>query len=213
MFRILIISIIVLYNSVVLSQTKAPRFFSEKILNSKIDSLKRYSNNKELSAKYELPTLIALSYYPELSDTKIIFKRRKLSSTMAARPKGLNTFRGKKKRKYIILINDTPSAEIPTDSIPFNAQVGVIGHELAHIVEYEAKSSWKILGIAFKYGNKKFKSEFERATDQRTIDHGLGWQCYDFAVFAFQYKNASDNYKEHKKRTYMGPEEIKNAIP
>lgn len=216
MFLIRIISLLILLNihSVIHSQKVAPRFFfSEKILSEKVDSLElAFSTNKLLYEKFKLPTLVALSYYPELSDTKIYFKRKKISSTMAAIPKGLNVFRRKGKRKYCIKFNDYPSAEIQADSIPFNAQIGVIGHELANIVEYETKSSLAIIAIGLKYWNKKFKRKFEKATDQRTIEHGLGWQCYDFAVFAFQYKNASAKYLKHKKDIYMSPEEIKQGL-
>ena len=120
------------------SQQKAPRFFSEIIMSKQIDTLRyQFSDNKLFYEKYELQTLIALSFYPELEDTKISFRRRELNSTMAARPKGIEVFRSKGKRHYIIYINDFPSVKIPPDSIAFNALVGILGHELAHILEYE----------------------------------------------------------------------------
>jgi len=206
--KILIISTLLAYSC--FSQQKAPRLFSEIIMSQQIDTLRSlYSNNKFFYEKYELQTLIALSFYPELKTTKISFKRRELSTTMAARPKGIEVFRGKEKRHYIIYINDFPSVKIPPDSISFNAQVGILGHELAHILEYEQMSSLKIMYTGFAYFNKKFRAKFERATDQRTIEHGLLWQCYDFAIFVYSYKNAPSSYLKMKKKNYMSPAEIK----
>ena len=95
------------------AQQQAPRLFSKLIMSNQIDTLRsQFSNNKFFYEKYELQTLVALSFYPELKNTKISFRRRKLKTTMVARPKGMNVFRGKGKRHYIIYINDFPSAKI-----------------------------------------------------------------------------------------------------
>ena len=195
------------------SQQKAPRLFSEIIMSQQIDTLRsQLSNNKFLYEKYELQTLIALSFYPELKNTKISFRRRELKTTMVARPKGIEVFRGKGKRHYIIYINDFPSAKVSPDSVSFNAQVGIIGHELAHIVNYEQISSLKMLHVGLSYFNKKFKAKFERAADQRTIEHGLLWQCYDFALYVHNSKNTPAEYITYKKQFYMSPEEIKEQV-
>ena len=204
---------IVFYASFSVAQQKAPRLFSEKIMSEQIDTLRsQFSNNKFFYEKYELQTLIALSFYPELENTSISFRRRELKSTMAARPKGIEILKRKGKRHYIIYINDYPSAKVSPDSISFNAQVGIIGHELAHIVEYEQISSLKIMYVGLSYFNKKFKAKFERATDQRTIEHGLLWQCYDFAIYVHTSRNIPADYVTYKKQFYMGPEEIKGQL-
>ena len=192
------------------AQQKAPRLFSKIIMSQQIDTLRsQFSNNKFLYEKYELQTLVALSFYPELKKTKISFRRRELKTTMVARPKGIEVFRGKGKRHYIIYINDFPSVKVSPDSVSFNAQIGVIGHELAHIVDYEKTSSLKIFYIGLSYFNKKFRAKFERATDLRTINHGLLWQCYDFALYVHNSKNAPAEYITYKKKFYMSPKEIK----
>ncbi len=192
------------------AQQQAPRLFSEIIMSQQIDTLRsQFSKNKLLYEKYELQTLIALSFYPELQKTKISFRRRELKTTMAARPKGIEIFRSKGKRHYIIYINDFPSVKVSPDSVSFNAQVGIIGHELAHIAEYAQISSLKIVYVGLSYFNKKFKAKFERATDLRTINHGLLWQCYDFALYVHKSKNTPAEYITYKKQFYMSPEEIK----
>jgi hypothetical protein len=201
---------LLLYTGNNFAQQKAPRLFSAIIMSQQIDTLRsQFSNNKFLYEKYELQTLVALSFYPELKNTKISFRRSELKTTMVARPKGMNVFRGKGKRHYIIYINDFPTAKISPDSVSFNAQIGVIGHELAHLVEYENTSSLKMLYVGLSYFNKKFRAKFERATDLRTINHGLLWQCYDFALYVHNSKNAPAEYITYKKKFYMSPKEIK----
>lgn len=192
------------------AQQQAPRLFSDQIMSQQIDTLRsQFNYNKFFYEKYELQTLVALSFYPELKNTKISFRRRKLKTTMVARPKGMNVFRGKGKRHYIIYINDFPTAKISPDSVSFNAQIGVLGHELAHLVDYENISSLKILYIGLSYFNKKFRAKFERATDLRTINHGLLWQCYDFALYVHNNSIAPTEYINYKKKNYMSPKEIK----
>jgi hypothetical protein len=195
--------------TVALSQTKiiAPRLYSETLLAPKTDSLLQlYGNNKTFVPSYQLASLITLRHYPQLVNTKIVFKEKSINSTMQARPKGLNILRRKGKRKYVVYIN-TINPKVPLDSISFNAKVGVLGHELAHVVDYESRSVLNILGIALRYGNKKYRAKFERATDQMTINHGLLWQSYDFSAYVFKYNQENKKYLEYKKKVYMTPEE------
>ena len=191
---------------------QAPRLYDDIKWTSKKDSLKKTVTNKEIMAVYELETYMALMHYPELKDTKITIKSKDLNSTMVARPKGLNVFRRKGKRKYIIYINNTPSVKVPVDSVSFNAKIGVIGHELGHVLDYDNKSSLRIIFNGFGYSNKKFRAKFERATDQRTIDHGLGWQCRDWSYYVYHYKNTPPEYLEYKKKIYMSWEEIEKQL-
>lgn len=191
----------------------APRLYSEVIWAPKIDSLREaVGQHKTFLPDYELASLVALTHYPELKDTKITFISKALSSTMAARPKGLNVFRKKGKRMYVVIINNTDDVKVPVDSVSFNAKVGVIGHELAHILDYENKSSLKVAANGIGYTSKKFRVKFERATDQRTIDHGLGWQCYDWSFYVYHYKNTPKDYLEYKKKTYMSYKEIEEQM-
>ena len=208
--RTFILLLLLLFTGNNFGQQQAPRLFSDVIMSQQIDTLRlQFNNNKFFYEKYELQTLVALSFYPELKDTEISFRRRKLKTTMVARPKGINVFRAKGKRHYIIYINDYPSSKVSPDSVSFNAQIGVIGHELAHLVDYEQTSSLKMLIVGFSYLNKKFRTKFERATDLRTINHGLLWQCYDFALYVHNSSVAPTEYINYKKKFYMSPKEIK----
>ena len=57
-------------------------------------------------------------------------------------------------RRYKIVINNNPQFKgIPFDSIPYNAAVGIVGHELAHIVEYETKTLLGLLDCLLLYSD------------------------------------------------------------
>lgn len=192
---------------------KAPRTMERDDYTVHLDSLREYyGENKELLPKYELQALIALSYFPELKDTRIEFVYKKLKSNLAARPNGLSVFRRKGKRVYKVLVNNTDASKMPIDSASFNAQVGVIAHELSHIAYYESRSSMRVMADGLWYWNLKFRTRFERATDMRTIEHGLGWQLHDFGQFGVDYVKNDPKYSAYKARVYMTPEEIRSAI-
>lgn len=166
-----------------------------------------YGNNKTIPGEYLHQALLALSYYPELKDTRIEFRYSDEKTTMAARPVIGSLFC---KRRYLVLINNDPDFDgIPLDKVPFNAQVGVIGHELAHIADYESRNLWGILEVLFSYAGPRHKPHFERTTDKETIIRGLGWQLYDWAVYSMEDNPyATEAYKDFKRRHYMSPDEI-----
>ena len=216
------IGIIILLSLVFITRSYTS-FSQESLFNTEIkksdylplqDSLRDlYANNKIFMPKLELQALIALSHYPELKDVNIIFKRKKLKTTMAAKPTNTSAFKRKGKRTYLIHLNDYPeSVKIPFDSATFNAQVGVLGHELAHISYYEETSAWKILGLAFKYLNKNFRVNFEKDTDKRTILHDLGWQLYAFKLHVKDYPHAPAEYRAYKSEVYLSAEKTKKLI-
>ena len=97
--------------------------------------------------------------------------------------------------------------------VPFNAQIGIIAHELSHIIDYESRNFWGILGITFRFLDKKRKPLFEKEIDRITIERGLGWQLYDWAMFSmYESDKATEDYKAFKKKNYMTPEEIEYLI-
>lgn len=181
-----------------------------RLSNSETDSLNSiYGTNKIFIKEYIQPALIALSYFPDLKDTYIEFKYSKEATTMAARPHSSSYFK-KKNKKYIVLINNKENFDgIRLEDVPFNAQIGLFGHELVHIIDYKNHTLWGILDFAFRYLNKKKKAFFEKSIDLATIERGLGWQLYDWADFSM-YKNttATKEYMQFKQKIYLKPNEI-----
>lgn len=191
----------------------APRLYSKVIWQEKRDSLRHELGcRKEFIPQFELASLVALMHYPELINVRITFKKKLLKSTLATRPKGTEVFHKKGRRHYIIYINTTKKVNVPLDHTSFNAQVGVIGHELAHIIDYESKSTLTLISNGFGYLSKGFRKKLEHKTDKTTIFHGLGWQLYDWSFYIIHYEDIPLKYLEYKKKIYLKPEEIKDLL-
>lgn len=166
--------------------------------------------NKDIPDSYELATLIALSKYPELAEAEIEFVTKSIKTTMAARPKMNLLFKKRNKREYRIFINNDRSRleGVLLEDVPFDAQVGVIAHELAHILDYSQKSVFRIIGNGIGYISKDFRSDFEKKTDQLTIERGFGWQVHHFCQYLHSSPDVPKSYKNYKKSVYYSPEEI-----
>ncbi len=174
-----------------------------------VDSLDiLFGSNKKFIDTYKAQCLVALSYYPELRDVIIRFKFTRENTTMACRP-SFGTILGYE-RSYNILINKDKHFEgILLSDVPFNAQIGIIGHEIAHILDYESRTIGEIIKVGFNYLNMKKKKQYEYSIDSLSIEKGLGWQLYDWAMFSmFESDEATEAYKQFKQEFYMTPEHI-----
>lgn len=175
-----------------------------------------YAKNKSYPKKIEQQLLTALSFYPELKGVRIIFRYKKTKTPLTSRPRILHIFKRRKRRTYIITLSSettTSYAPILFDNLPYNAQIGVLGHELGHIAYYINANSFKIIGLGFGLLNSKKVDTFEYNTDKATIEHGLGYQLYDWSVFvrkALGITAWKGTYKEKEQNTerYMNPETI-----
>jgi len=175
--------------------------------------LENYGKNKEISEQYELSILVALSKYPELSNTSILFKEKSLSTTMVARPKLNFIFLPKKKHEYNIISNnkETKKGGLLLQNFSFEGQVGIIGHELGHIVDYKEKNDLQIIFTGIGYVlSKSYKIMLENKVDKITIKHGLGQELYISQFFIWNNPNISEKYKKKKEKFYYSPEEILN---
>jgi hypothetical protein len=193
---------------------KPTKQFEQSQYESQEDSLKmEFGKNKYFIKDYQLPALIALSFYPELKNIEIQFVYSNTKTTIETRPK-ISTVLQKNKRCYFVFIDNNVKGNegILLDSVPFNAQIGILGHEFAHILDYETKSTGSILSLGIDYLNDDGKKKLEIKTDKLTISRGLGWQLYCWADFVLNKSKATDNYKDYKRKFYMKPEEIMERI-
>lgn len=183
-------------------------FTKENILLRKDSLIRQYTDYKTYPKNHELAILTALSFFPELQNTYIEFVEKDIRTTMACQPSMGSVFHTN--RSYKIFIDDRILQEknVLLSTVPFNAQVGVIAHELCHILDYEELTIIQLARLGINYLNNEHKPHIEKRIDRITIKKGLGWQLYDWSNFVLNQSQASDNYKKFKRETYLTPEEI-----
>ena len=175
--------------------------------------LKKYGKNKTLAKGFELQCLLALSHYPELKETSIDFLVEPAFLPLASRPEPMSILFPWKKRKYLVIISNASTdyfEKILLRNTPFNEQVGIIGHELAHAIYYQNKSALDFVSIAYKYQyNNDYRNNFERNTDKRAVAHGLGYQMVDFAYFVRRaFGQSEESIEKEEGNMYLSPNEL-----
>lgn len=174
---------------------------------------KLYKRTKRIQKKeenLELAFYVALQYYPELKDTKISVKLKKIKSTMMAQPDADFIVKSRNDRKYRILINSSKELNgMNYEDLSFNSLVGWIGHELAHITEYNQKSNGQLVHFISSYlFSRKHLKHTENSADKETVKRGLGYSLYEGVTFLFKNPKIFKKYKERNKEYYLSPTEI-----
>ena len=216
------VSLISIAHAPVTAQTPNP-MFSEETLS--IGNYEQYGHLKDIPQDMRSQVLIALSFYPELRNTKIILRYRKRRTPLSSRPRVWSTFRKKKNRTYVITISIKSNQHLMPilfSNLPYNTQIGVIGHELSHISAYRTQTSGQLLGLYTSLLKSKNVDAFEFSTDSTCIAHGLGHQLLAWSSYV---RNALDipewrgapksNYQKKSQNMnlrYMNPATIKNHM-
>lgn len=176
------------------------------------------TENKIIPDSIREEALKALSYFPELKDTEIIFqfKDNIKKSTMQAQPKWASFFKTRTKRAYIILISrkiQIDNEELLIDDIPSDVMIGWLGHELGHVMDYRDRSGFGMVIFGIKYlFSKGHMQEVERAADIYAIQHGMGDYILKTKNFILEHADISEKYKAKLRRIYMSPEEVMHHI-
>ncbi len=189
--------------------------YLEPLSQSSADSLNTiYGKNKVWPEPLGNVILHTLSYFPELKDTKIKVKYEPISTTMNARPTFASLlFKKRSKRKYIVRINSqVKDSVVNIHDVEYNTQMGVLGHEFCHFVDYSEKGLFGVLGRLWSYRNKKSKAKYEQYIDGMTVQRGLGWQLYDWSNYVLNEADVNKKYKKLKEEVYLQPFEIKGHI-
>ncbi len=173
-----------------------------------------FLNNKVIPESIVKEVTIALSHYPELTDTPIEFKFKSniKRSFMQAQPRFMDIFKNKKKRAYYVMISESVTIEeevFTVSEVPSDVLIGWIGHELGHIMDYRERSGLNMVVFGVRYlFSKGFIKEAERAADTYAVNHGMGLYILATKDFILNHTNLSEVYKNRIKRLYMSPEEI-----
>jgi hypothetical protein len=188
-----------------------------------LSNKKVFGANKQMPAEFEKQILTALSYFPELRETKITFTLVKGNSgVIETRPEWISVFRNSRHRGYVVFIGDSSARYSPLfkfrDS-PVNGQVGIIGHELAHILYFSRRNTFGLLKTGIAHVSARYMDNFENKTDSVCIERGLGYQLIDWNIYlrkAFGMKDPeagpdpflSDTTRER----YMSPARIRQVM-
>jgi len=185
--------------------------------------LKEYGRNKKLIPQFTLQTLIALSYFPELANTHIRFIYRPAYETLETRPDFPGVMNKGDKRTFTITISDSSTSKIEPillKNMDFNAQIGIIGHELSHVADFSNQSLLHLMGSGIEHVfSKTYIDRFEYRTDSICIAHGLGYQLLAWSTFIRKTMN-TENWRgadniDHmpvKQERYMNPSTIMKHI-
>lgn len=174
---------------------------------------KLFRKTKKISKKdnrLELAFYVALRHYPELRKTNIRVKFKKINTTMIAQPEADFIVKSRNNRRYKIVINSTKETiGINYEDLTFNALVGWIGHELAHITDYNKKSNGQLVQFISNYlFSRKHMKHTENCADKEAVKRGLGYALYEGVHELFRNPKIFKHYKDRNKKYYLSPDEI-----
>lgn len=142
------------------------------------------ATNKDILPKFSKAIRIALEHFPELENISIRFvEKKRFHFTVASLIDRRSVFGPRNKRSYTIIIN----TEVPMEfdhglfsKLPQKLQIGMLGHELAHVVDYQQRNIFQIIKILFFYLIPSRKQKFERSIDTIAITHHMGEYLHGF---------------------------------
>jgi hypothetical protein len=185
-----------------------------------LDSLKAIiGKNKGLPEGFEMAAAIAYSAFPQLKDVNIDMMLTQGGAPMESTVEINTLFGSRSNRQYLILLNDAQNSffePILLRSLPFDAQVGILAHELGHIAYYHELNVFEFGKWGLSYlRDDEFRASHERSTDLMAVYHGLGSQIYQYAYFVRYDPSCKSFYQEEKDfmdKYYMTDKELLAAI-
>ncbi|GAA0893305.1 hypothetical protein GCM10009122_29840 [Fulvivirga kasyanovii] len=172
--------------------------------------------NKGIPELLDVEIKKALSYYPELQNTRIdfVFRDNIRNAVMQAQPRVKTLFKRKYKRIYKVKISRYLTLNDSTmgiEHVPHEILVGWIAHELGHIMDYIDRSSFQMIGFGFKYlTSRHFLMQAERQADTYAIMHGLADEIVKTKKFILNREDLPKEYKDRINRLYISPEEVRH---
>ena len=142
--------------------------------------------------------------------TKIIFKKTNIPGQGQAQPLFSSILRKPESRFYIIKVQEcNKSNPLCYNVLPDSAKVGLVGHELIHIKDYQTKGFFDIVKMGIKYSMcRKYKKRVEYETDSLTIVNKMGNEVLILMKFIHNSGLASKSYLRKKKKYYMDTVEV-----
>lgn len=174
--------------------------------------------NKRIPSDLVEIVLKTLKHYPELDDISIdfVFDNGMHNSFMQAKPRPMTLLKGHKKRVYKIqmmsamMINDTI---IPIHQLPEKALMGWVGHEIAHIVDYNEMNTLDIVLFSINYLlSKNFIIKTEARVDIIAIEHQLGDEIIAMKEYILNHYSLPEAYRAKIRNIYLSPDEVRELM-
>lgn len=201
-----------------LCQLPCKQFYADSITDNQVAALrKEFGQNKKYPAQFEKQILIALSYYPELKNTPIFFRIRPRHTSLNTRCTWGGLFETQANRHYVITISDSTEPMLTPmlfKNLSFNAQIGVMGHELGHVTDFSRMTTMQIVGHVVKNVSARYIDRFEFNTDNICINHGLGYQLLEWSSYVRKtmnreiWRGPDFAHRKMTKERYMNPSTI-----
>jgi hypothetical protein len=173
-----------------------------------------FGSNKEIPSEYEELILKTLSHYPELRNTHIRFKKKSSQNTPYETNPSARTFFALKPSYTISWLDaaSEPDEMVLFKNLPEPARMGVLAHELGHVLQYENKGPAGRYKIPLKNISADGRRDIERQADIIAIEHGLGFELYTYARFIRAIPGYIQQHKEID-INQLHPNEILEALP
>jgi len=178
------------------------------------EMLREYGLLKEVPEELQATFYTALKYYPELKDVRIVVKYKNIKTTMQCAPRWDFFLHKIENRTYVISVDEEVKNDygVLFSQLPLNAQIGVFGHELAHVIDYQTRNTFEIALFGIHYLQVDKKKKIENSIDLIAIQKGLGYQINDFSKYVFEDSDASFDYLKYKRKFYFRPSQIRKLI-
>lgn len=180
--------------------------------------LLQFGQNKQIPTLIEKNVLKALSFYPELKNTKIsfIFKTNIKTSVMQAQPVFTTLLCKRKNRRYRINISANfklINAQMPIEKIPDDVMIGWIGHELGHILDYEGRSNAGMVSFGYRYYfYPAYVKQAEMVADSLAVEREMGNYIIATKRFILNHAELPQAYKDKISRLYLSPDVIVEQV-
>ena len=139
--------------------------------------MNKYAYKKQIPEEFRIPILTALSHFPELKDIHINFAIKRAYTPLCTKPAFRSMVKRKGHRTYIITISDQTIdtlSHLLYKNLQFTEQVGIMGHELSHVADFNSKNFFQSSGNVIGHLSKRFVDKMEYKTDLICIQHSLG---------------------------------------
>lgn len=145
---------------------------------------------------------------------KIIFKKMNIPGQGQAQPLMHTILRKPKNRTYLVKVQDCNKKNPLCFSIlPDSAKVGLVGHEIIHVKDYQTKCFMEMIIMGAKYFFcKKYHTRVEYVTDSMTVANNMGNEVLILMSFIHNSGLASDSYLRRKKKYYMDTVEVRRIM-